>query len=262
MTSAGIIASFDCGASGSNGLKIPFAFHVTRRRFVDATMVESGEKCGCTCPGCGDKVIAKHRRKRNVPHFSHHEGSQCPGAFETSLHQAAKQVMAELDEIALPPTDWGPMPPFHFFATQPEFNLRSFKPDVLARDFDENRLAIEIRVTHEVDLVKQEKIKASALDCIEFNLSKVSRQVTYETLAEGFRANAVGCHWVYHHGVRLWREEAARFAAEAKEEALRQVQLDRAFQENLERERRLQKARLADQARWDKWGSEMGWAND
>lgn len=170
--------------------------------------------------------------------------------------------MAELDEIALPPTDWGPMPVFRFFATQAEYRLRTFTPDVLARDFEENRLAIEIRVTHEVDLAKQEKIKTSTLNCVEFDLSRAARQLTYKSLVADFQTNAVKCHWVYHHGVRLWQVAAARMAEEAKAEAERRAKLDRILQENLMKERQQMALKQVEQSRWDKWGSRMPWARD
>ena len=53
--------------------------------------VESGLKCGCTCPSCGEPLVAKKGTKR-MHHFAHHAGENCEYGYETSLHLAAKEI--------------------------------------------------------------------------------------------------------------------------------------------------------------------------
>lgn len=72
--------------------------------------VETGEKCNCTCPECGDKLIAKNRNKKfneplkkgqKIAHFSHANGADCPSAQETAVHLLAKQVLSKNKRIEL-----------------------------------------------------------------------------------------------------------------------------------------------------------------
>lgn len=37
----------------------------------DATSVENGLKCGCSCPSCGGELVARQGEVR-VHHFAHH----------------------------------------------------------------------------------------------------------------------------------------------------------------------------------------------
>lgn len=260
---------FDCRTTRRGSLKIPFAFHIARGRYVDATEVDSGENCGCICPGCKESVTAKRKRKRNVDHFSHREGAVCAGAFETSVHQAAKQVMAELDEIALPACERGPLPLFRFFATQAEYDLKSIKPDVLARSPEEDRLAIEIRVTHEVDEVKRAKIEELSIDCIEYDLSKISRLLTYKDLISLFRSNEVPSHWIHNCGVKRWIETEMRVLRDREEEEARRA--EEAHAEELIRLKKIQAAEDAARTEQEKvltekrradWEALMPWARD
>jgi len=193
--------------------------------------------------------MAKHRRKRNTPHFSHIEKTPCPGAFETSLHQAAKQVMAELNEIFLPPTELGPMPLFRFFSTKAEYDLNSIKPDVLAEDNQGNHLAIEMRVTHEVDTIKQEKILRRKLNCIEFDLSKIDRLIEYVDLVERFRQNDFKCTWVHNQNAYQLQKDQAELLEQIAEEERQKLAVAEAQAEKARNEKR-----------WGKWGGQMDWA--
>lgn len=62
-------------------------------RMIDIKDADNGLKCDCTCSCCGERLVA---RQGSISwSFSHESGSECAGAIETALHQAAKQILLE-----------------------------------------------------------------------------------------------------------------------------------------------------------------------
>lgn len=68
---------------------------------VSISEVPSGLACGCTCPGCGEPLVAKKGKKRDH-HFSHSSGSECASGYESSLHLAVKAILERTKKIVLP----------------------------------------------------------------------------------------------------------------------------------------------------------------
>lgn len=60
--------------------------------------VESGLKCGCVCPACGEPIIAKKGTKM-MHHFAHHAGHNCEYGYESSLHLAAKDILSKAKKL-------------------------------------------------------------------------------------------------------------------------------------------------------------------
>lgn len=170
--------------------------------------------------------------------------------------------MAEINSIALPPLKWGPMRPFVFFVTHEELNLGIIQPDVLAKNDEGERLAIEILVSHEIDHAKQEKLKARRLNCVEFDLSKTSREITYDLLVSGFRHNLVKSKWVYHRGEEQWLKEDAQIRVEVQEREARTQEQQRMFLLKLEQDRKEAEGKKIEDERWAKWGGRIDWARD
>lgn len=63
----------------------------TEGKLVHISSVPNGEACGCTCPGCGSKLVAKNKGQHNQHHFAHIGGSDCVRAVESALHLMAKK---------------------------------------------------------------------------------------------------------------------------------------------------------------------------
>ena len=64
---------------------------------VQVSEVKSGLACDCVCPVCKRPIQARKGSKR-AHHFSHdpsEETKTCEGAFETSVHLMAKQILSE-----------------------------------------------------------------------------------------------------------------------------------------------------------------------
>ena len=63
--------------------------------------VESGLVCGCVCPACGDRLIAK-KGAVVKHHFAHQAKEPCEYGLETALHLAAKEIIASAKEMIIP----------------------------------------------------------------------------------------------------------------------------------------------------------------
>lgn len=79
--------------------KIPFAIKQDSGEMVSVDEVPSGLGCGCKCPSCDGRLVARKGLK-NAHHFGHHDKSQegCQYAFETSVRL---MLLARLDEVVL-----------------------------------------------------------------------------------------------------------------------------------------------------------------
>lgn len=197
-----------------NRYGIPFG--IKDGRFYEPRQVIIGKDCGCNCPGCGEPLIAKHCLSGKVkPHFSHLANSACKTGLETSIHLAAKQVIADARQVYLPEltdritgiTDIGreydesisivPAGLFEFEKVDIETTVENIKPDIIG--FIRNRmLLIEIAVTHFIDHKKLDRIKELNLACIEFDLSNLERDVTFDDLTRILLAQSSYGNWIHH----------------------------------------------------------------
>ncbi|MNE16632.1 hypothetical protein D3C80_1095830 [compost metagenome] len=79
--------------------KIPFAIRLDTGEMVAVDEVPGGLGCGCKCPSCDGRLVAR-KGPINVHHFGHHDKSKegCQYAFETSVRL---MLLAKLDEIVV-----------------------------------------------------------------------------------------------------------------------------------------------------------------
>lgn len=175
-------------AHNKNGIKV----------HVDS--VENGAECNCYCEHCKSPLIAKNKGKKRVHHFAHANGVICEGEYETQLHQMAKNIIQKNKCIMLP---------FDAEADNPMKNV-SFK-EVLVEQWDENhkikpdlvgitdsneKILIEIYVTHKVDNRKKQIILENKLRCIEIDLNY--RELDEDSLTEFLINTSDGRYWVTH----------------------------------------------------------------
>ena len=134
-----------------------------------------GLACNCTCPSCGENLIAKLGQER-AHHFAHagQIAELCKYAYETELHIRAKNLIEVKKQIKIPLHS--PKSDQLLYEIHPVSNVRvekfhtGKKPDLIVTidDFD---YLIEIAVTHFADPDKKKTYRANLLNALEIDLS-------------------------------------------------------------------------------------------
>lgn len=134
-------------------------------RIIHISDAERGSACGCTCPGCGRKLVA-HKGAEVQHHFAHaplsdEERSKgvlpsCAHGPMTALHAYAQELLNEKKSVVLPPveTNIGSIPKklrgaesFSFDSALLERMDGETIPDVILY-LGHHRMHVEILVTH------------------------------------------------------------------------------------------------------------------
>jgi hypothetical protein len=147
--------------------------------------------------GCQQPLVAKNHGKKIRPHFAHHVDRACEGAFESSIHRRAKELIVDKSVLMLPAWDGDegmPNPPsaadddgrlhqgrrLNFPSTmialteaRAEVQRGDYRPDVVATDLMGD-LLIEIRVTHAVGDQKTRNVQSDGHRMMEIDLSKIT----------------------------------------------------------------------------------------
>ena len=173
------------------------AFGLLAGNVVHVDEVENGLACGCVCPACGVRLIAKHGQKQ-AHHFAHDSGNECSSVLQTALHLAAKAILMRDKRMLLPglketATAVDAIGHVHEVtrSTQPkmvtfdqvteEVRFVSIIPDIMAT-FGDSHLIVEVAVHHFVDDVKLQKIKDLRISCVEVDLSGMVIGWTWDSL--------------------------------------------------------------------------------
>ncbi len=187
--------------------------------------VLTGLACGCDCLGCGQPLIAKNHGQKVRPHFAHHVDRACQGAFESSIHRRAKELIVDRRVLMLPAWNGNedmPNPPeatddsgwlhqgrrvempanmIALSEAQPEVQRGDYRPDVVSKDLD-GELLIEIRVTHAVGDQKTRNVQSDGQRMLEIDLSKITADQAedpdlFEHLVLNTASNRI---WISHPG--------------------------------------------------------------
>ena len=94
------------GTKGCVMMDVKLAFGVRDGKTIhisELTEAERGGNCNCTCPACGEPLIAKMGNK-NRHHYAHKTDSTCDIAHanESALHRYAKEIIQSHKRILLP----------------------------------------------------------------------------------------------------------------------------------------------------------------
>ncbi len=258
-------------------------------RLLRAEEVDSGLACGCRCPGCGDRLVARNRGNRRRSHFAHHKAPESRACYETALHKMAKQILLEARGLLLPAFSKPPVydasgreytfdechaePRLWAYHTAHEemrrADLDGRTPDVvLIGPKPQRPLLVEVRVTHQVDEAKIELVRKRDEAMMEIDLSSLSdsdlesERLRQLVLAEPHNREWIHCpHWESRYLSLLARiqpdidaahEEFARQQAAETEELAKQDR-ERNYARTASmpesRQRKLAKMRLRDQCR-------------
>ncbi|MEO7105677.1 MAG: hypothetical protein ABIZ09_04825, partial [Rhodoferax sp.] len=178
-----------------SNLRVPYGLR--DGKMWAAREVPRGLACGCVCLGCEQLLVAKNHGQKMRPHFAHHVDRACEGAFESSIHRRAKELIVDKRVLMLPAWngDEGmPNPPVaqddegwlhqgrrvempadmvELMDARPEIQRGDYRPDVVAKDQDGD-LLIEIRVTHAVGEQKIRNVQSDGHRMLEIDLSRIT----------------------------------------------------------------------------------------
>lgn len=214
----------------SRKLTVPFGLREGMLRFV--ADVPLGLECGCICPECGQKLVARNRDfegRQRVRHFQHASASSCPGGVETAVHRVAKDVLRSAESFLLPRWASGDVViepevlsvvdarlevPLLDGATRPDVLLHGLAVDV---EFDV--LCVEVRVRHAVDEDKRDLFAIHGMDVVEIDLSDIADEALADPAA--FRRevleNADNRKWIHLASGRYVAERAEKVVIEIED---------------------------------------------
>lgn len=175
---------------------------------VSVDDVESGLACGCTCPACGEKLVAKKGDKR-THHFAHYSKKDCEYGYESSLHLAAKDILSKANRFVIPAVY------VEFPSTNKSREIISEACEItvdkveLEKRFDNiipdvviysgnKQFFVEIYVTHKVDDEKREIIKKANCSTIEIDLSKKDRLLSREEISNLLLSDCPEKKWIHN----------------------------------------------------------------
>ncbi|SDB20739.1 competence protein CoiA family protein [Belnapia rosea] len=211
----------------SDGEDVRLPYGITEDdRLAHVTEVASGLACGCRCPGCGERLVAR-KGAYKVHHFAHHVHRACAGAWETTLHRLAKEVLLEAREILLPKAvaqvgdlseDVAAATMFPYEAAEAEVDLGGLRPDAVITGRG-RQLLVEFHVSHPCGPEKVSELRSRNLAAVEIDLSRVPRLLSRDEHAEHILRTAPR-HWL--HNAKVAAEEARlRLVAKRMEETER-----------------------------------------
>ena len=214
-------------------IQIPFGVGPDGR-LVEPHKVRRGLACGCTCPGCGQPLIARRGRVRQA-HFAHvSDATPCVNGTETALHRMAKQVLAEMRGLGLPAlnvrrTLTDSRGRVHE-DTEQVFDARVAwaeiveieverhqigRPDAVMRLRDGSELLVEFRVAHAVEKPKRDRSRKRGAAMLEIDLRPFFECDTHgEIKLRQFLLGARHRHWISHPD---WHRVAARLDQRLKD---------------------------------------------
>lgn len=146
-------------------------------KILHISEVARGRACNCTCPECGDELIAR-KGVKNEFHFAHYNGIECENAPETAIHKLAKEIIGTNTEIYLNSETI-----FHYQKSEIEKGFESKRPDVTIWN-NEEKIFAEIVVTNDVSPEKEEWFKQTGIKTLVIDLSKVDRDISRVNLEE------------------------------------------------------------------------------
>lgn len=196
----------------------PLIYALKDGKLVGIGDVPNGARCGCVCPKCGERLVARNGGSQMQHHFAHSADSICVGSAETALHLLAKEVLQEMRTLMLP--DY-----YGYKGTAIEFDEiileerqvdSGLRPDCIGVK-NGHRLWIEIKVNHAVPERKLQYIREHKQGCVEIDFSRfLEDSYTYDDIRRFLTEDKACKEWLYIAGY-YEKYEAARQAALAEE---------------------------------------------
>jgi len=187
---------------------------------------ERGLKCGCVCPACGSRLVAKKGAAREH-HFAHAEGEDCKNGPETALHMLAKSILERKRHIKVPGVNVLAKRDAPFFRDARRFpemkeaylskamyiefdrvelekRVDGFVPDI-AIYAGGRCLLVEIKVSHGVDELKLRKVRDSGISALEVDLSGFQGGIAENELERLLIDNLEYKYWIYNKKAEYYK---------------------------------------------------------
>ena len=203
---------------------------VEKSHLVHVDDVPNGEACGCTCPKCGSKLIAKNKGQHNQHHFAHIGKMGCEGAVESAMHLMAKKILSEGKKIMLPryPLQVGGVRLFQSVDVENYDKELSLRPDCVG-DTAGQKLWVEFKLSHPVDADKAAKIKSAKIECVEIDINACPLDPL--KMKEFLEESSKDRKWIYFKGQESSKSEHTPFCHTSKGEhtSYRRIPKDYSF---------------------------------
>lgn len=144
--------------------------------------VERGIACNCSCPECGDSLIAR-KGEKNQYHFAHSSGIECKSAPETAIHKLAKEIILENEEICLNEKSI-----YQYDSCELEKSYELKIIDAIVTKGQET-LFVEIVVTNNISKEKEEILLNSGYSTLVIDLQSIDREIERDQLEKEVLAN-------------------------------------------------------------------------
>lgn len=173
-------------------------------QLLHVSQVEKGLKCGCICPACKTKLVAR-KGTIKTHHFAHYR-EDCPHSLETTLHMVAKEILQKAKKITIPPVQvkfdsykdpWviSKEQTIVFEEAKLKHRQNDIIPDVILY-LKGTPLIVEIAVTHKIDENKLMKIKRMGISVLEISIP--DREITMEELQQLVVSDTENKKWIYN----------------------------------------------------------------
>lgn len=204
---------------------IPFAQQ--NGRMVSIAEVSTGLACNCSCPSCGQALIARKGRYR-IHHFAHYRATECRHALESALHKMSKYILEKNRTIVIPPVNIHSLPipvqyarRWSYRRADVEPSYHGIVPDILLQGAYQ-RIAVEIAVHHRTEWNKIYRLQQLHLPAIEIDILPIYRQWQGSGKGHDFQhfiylltETTAHKRWLYHPRQHAL-EHQLRMAAERK----------------------------------------------
>ncbi len=222
-------------------------------QLVHIDSVARGRNCQCTCPNCGEELIAKQGAKK-IWHFAHAVDSNCKEARMTALHLLAQEIIKNRKSVRLPryegmyaPAIESRVITFDDVILEKTYHSEDInrRPDCIGIKCDKygnNReIWIEIKVTHEIDQLKMQDIKNLNITCIEIDLSELlETNYTADNIYELLITKPDKIKWI---NSPILDKKDQQYKKQKETENLEKVQKSQEIQAYIDRQQKSEKRR-------------------
>ena len=164
-------------------------------KLVHVDNVPNGDKCGCRCPYCKEKLLARHGNinEHGFAHHSDNRGANLQMCYEVTLYKLAEQIIQEYKSIKVPA--------YYGIFQKKEIYFKDVKidhfyeredkqPDIIATTLDGKQYLIEFIFKYKVQHKKP--INYKNMNCLEIDFSKQSLDTISDFLLNSYDDR----HWI------------------------------------------------------------------